>query len=767
MSQYSINSYHLLSSLSTGLIFAFSLTLNLINSHLQSQPKPNTGVAVAAAILLLLFSAGSHWSGMIAYRIKERIKAMMFLERKLHLFDQVLRAPGDWLSDERNAPEKLSGRITEDVETCTTYLFEKKIRTRNLAFFLVFYLLFLCILFLRPDLFALTTTQDVLNTQKVSDIFDMRRTLPLSITLGTTLFISIAVPVALYAIFRLLTRFRKFETDELVDRRANERESLLHSLRGIHEIRSANAYEIAEDSFRTKLLAVNRVRAKLARDYSYTFNAGEFVTAFIQAAFVSLLLMKYMNSAATAISFMVSFMFIGKEYAKRLSDFFDLSVMKKKQNYASLRLAEIENIGIPSRTSEISTLSCHDLSLRSVTVANPQRADSLEPFSRKNLINDITLTIPAGMHIGLIGPTGSGKSTLLKAIAQQASVSNGGQILIDGKPLDSLPFEHGLGRIGFVAQKPFLFKTSIRDNILLGATRESITDGDLLQAIDSVGLTPFLSVYAEGYPNPLDANLLQEGRSVSAGECMKIAIARAIVRKPDIFLFDEITSPLDETSTRQIIGIIDTALKGKTVLFVSHRPSILKSMDRIVVMNNGQITDDGTYDALMKRPGLFAKMLAVETGRETDMSKLTQLEIEATPEGVLESLTNSRLFASLNWTSAAKIAKSAKIEEHHAGEVLFRKGDPGEYIYSILSGELSIHDQTFKAGDTFGEIAVFSNSRRTADVVCKSDCVLAAIHKDDILELCEKEPSTTLLILQATAKIAERESRRHETSTSG
>ena len=250
MSQYSINSYHLLSSLSTGLIFAFSLTLNLINSHLQSQPKPNTGVAVAAAILLLLFSAGSHWSGMIAYRIKEQIKAMMFLERKLHLFDQVLRAPGDWLSDERNAPEKLSGRITEDVETCTTYLFEKKIRTRNLAFFLVFYLLFLCILFLRPDFFALTTTQDVLNTQKVSDIFDMRRTLSPSITLGTTLFISLAVPVALYAIFRLLTRFRKFETDELVDRRANERESLLHSLRGIHEIRSANAYEIAEDSFR-------------------------------------------------------------------------------------------------------------------------------------------------------------------------------------------------------------------------------------------------------------------------------------------------------------------------------------------------------------------------------------------------------------------------------------------------------------------------------------------------------------------------------------
>lgn len=759
-------SYKFLTSLSSGLAFAFSISLTLINSRLQSQLEPASGVVIAAAILLLLFSAGSHWCGMIAYRIKERIKAEMFLERKLRLFDQILRAPGDWLSDERNAPEKLAGRITEDVEMCSTYLLEKKVRTLNLAFFLLLDVLFLCLLFLWPDLFALVTTQDVSDARKMSDIVEMRRTLSLSITLGTTLFISLATPIALYAIFRLLSRFRKSETDELVDRRANEREALLNSLRGVQEIRSANAYEIVEENFHKTLLAVNRVRVKLAKDYSYTFNAGEFAIAFIQAVFVSLLLMKYMNSAATAISFMVSFMFIGKKYAKHLSDFFDLSIMKKKQNYASLRLAEIENIGIPPRAPESTASSCRDLSLRSVTVTNPQHVDSLASFGRKNLISDITLSIPSGMHIGLIGPTGSGKSTLLRAIAQQVPIANGGQILIDGKPLASQPFEYGIGRIGFVAQKPFLFKASIRDNILLGTRRESITDDDLLKAIDSVGLTTFLGAHAAEHSNPLDANLLQEGRSVSAGECMKLAIARALVKKPDIFLFDEITSPLDETSSRQIIKFIDTALKGKTVLFVSHRPSILKSMDRIVVMNNGQITDDATYEALVKRPGLFTKMLALETGRETDMSKLTQLEIDASPEGILESLLNSRLFSSLNWTSAAMIAKSAVIEEYRAGEILFRKGDPGKSIFSILSGEVSIHDRTFKAGDTFGEIAVFADSTRTADVICKSDCVLAAIHKDVIFDLCEKEPSTTLLILQATAKIAERESRREGTSTS-
>lgn len=215
-----------------------------------------------------------------------------------------------------------------------------------------------------------------------------------------------------------------------------------------------------------------------------------------------------------------------------------------------------------------------------------------------NALKEISLTIPAGTTLGIVGPSGSGKTTLTRML-QKAYFPSTGTIRINNCYLNEIDTAHLRRNTGVVLQESFLFKASVADNIRAGqaaATREQI-----IEAATLAGADEFIVKLAQGYDT-----LLEEGASnLSGGQRQRLAIARALLTQPEILIFDEATSSLDPESERIVRENLKKIAKGRTVLIVSHRLSMLKDADNIIVLADGNLVGYGPHDSLLKKCGLY------------------------------------------------------------------------------------------------------------------------------------------------------------------
>jgi len=230
------------------------------------------------------------------------------------------------------------------------------------------------------------------------------------------------------------------------------------------------------------------------------------------------------------------------------------------------------------------------------------------------VLRDVSLDIKVGEVIGIVGRSGSGKSTLTKLI-QRLYVPERGRVLVDGVDIAQVDTAWLRRRIGVVLQENVLFNRTVRENIALTDPGLPMEAG--IQAAQLAGAHEFILEMPEGY----DSIVGEHGDNLSGGQRQRIAIARALVTNPRILIFDEATSALDYESERIIQQNMHAICKGRTVIIIAHRLSTVRVAHRIIVLEKGQLIEQGTHEDLLKRKGQYAKLHALQSGQGVQVVK--------------------------------------------------------------------------------------------------------------------------------------------------
>lgn len=217
------------------------------------------------------------------------------------------------------------------------------------------------------------------------------------------------------------------------------------------------------------------------------------------------------------------------------------------------------------------------------------------------VISDLTLNIPAGRTLALVGPSGGGKSTLCHLIPRFYEVGEG-RILLDGVDTREITLNSLRKNIGIVSQTVFLFDGTVRDNIAYGT--DGVTDEQIIEAAKKANIHEYISTLDNGY----DTHVGERGVKLSGGQRQRIAIARVFLKNPKLLILDEATSALDNATEMQIQSSLEELSRGRTVIVVAHRLSTVKNADEIVVLDKDGIVERGTHDQLIAAGGEYKKL---------------------------------------------------------------------------------------------------------------------------------------------------------------
>ena len=224
------------------------------------------------------------------------------------------------------------------------------------------------------------------------------------------------------------------------------------------------------------------------------------------------------------------------------------------------------------------------------------------------LFHDFSLDIKPGEKIGLAGASGSGKTMLTKLLLRFADIDSG-KITIDGQDISEVTQASLRAKIAYVPQEPLLFHRSVRENIAYG--RPDATDAEIEEAAKKAGAYDFIVGLKDGF----DTMVGERGIKLSGGQRQRVAIARAILKDAPILVLDEATSALDSESEALIQKSLETLMKNRTSIVIAHRLSTIAKLDRIIVLKDGKIVEDGSHDELInKKRGVYAKLWARQSG---------------------------------------------------------------------------------------------------------------------------------------------------------
>jgi ABC-type multidrug transport system fused ATPase/permease subunit len=409
-------------------------------------------------------------------------------------------------------------------------------------------------------------------------------------------FALIAVGVAPFLLM-FVVRFKRAVKKATHEVRNDQAEMITVLQHGLESIRAINAFgrqDMEED--RLKKVSMDAVHAALrARRIKSLISpvftmAVALCTAFVLWRGASLVLAGIMTVGALTV------------FLSYLNKFFspvkDLAKMTVNIAQATVALERIQQI-------------------LEADIILPQKSGAKEPGKLKGdivfeqvyfaynpgitVLKDINLTIPAGQRIGICGTTGGGKSTMASLIPRLYDPTSG-RVLIDGTDITDYTLNGLRKQIGFVLQDTMLFFGSIRDNIAYG--RPDATEEEITEAARLANAHEFIAKLPQGYHTVIG----EKGVTLSGGERQRIGIARAVVRNAPILILDEPTASLDTASEKIVWEALERLMKGRTVITISHRLNTLLTADKIIVIKEGVIAEEGTHDALMKKGGIYAAL---------------------------------------------------------------------------------------------------------------------------------------------------------------
>ncbi len=361
-------------------------------------------------------------------------------------------------------------------------------------------------------------------------------------------------------------------------------------------------------------------------------------------------------------------------------------------------------------------------------------------------LRDVSLTIPVGARVAIVGRSGAGKSTLVGLLLRLYDPS-AGRVLFDGRDIREGTLASVRRQLAVVPQETFLFDASIRKNIALG--REGAADADVARAAQAAALHSFVERTEAGY----DTLVGERGVRLSGGHRQPLAIARALVRDPRVLLLDEATSALDAETEAAILRTLDDVGRGRTTIMITHRLTSAAHCDAIFVLDQGRLVEQGTHQQLCERRGLYWRLYS-----EQQAGVLEALPLPIEPR----RLARVPLLASLAPSELAVVALRASVERYPAGTVIVRQGEAADKLFVIADGEVEVlvddaHGEprrvsALRVRDYFGEIALLGDdaTRRTATVRSITPVELYSLHKEDFQSLLESQPR----LAQAVSRLA-------------
>jgi subfamily B ATP-binding cassette protein MsbA len=253
----------------------------------------------------------------------------------------------------------------------------------------------------------------------------------------------------------------------------------------------------------------------------------------------------------------------------------------------------------------------------------PERPDAREPGRLKGAIHfdrvsfaydpalpvlkDLSFSIAPGQFVGIAGATGTGKSTVVSLVPRFYDPT-AGRVLVDGLDVRDYKLQGLRAQIGFVLQETILFRATVRENIAYG--RPDASDEEIVDAAKLANAHGFIVRMPKGY----DSLLGERGQTLSGGERQRIGIARAIIRNSPILILDEPTAALDSESERLVMEALERLMKGRTVITIAHRLSTIRAADKIIVLKDGRVAEQGAHDELLAAGGVYADLNRIQTG---------------------------------------------------------------------------------------------------------------------------------------------------------
>ena len=364
------------------------------------------------------------------------------------------------------------------------------------------------------------------------------------------------------------------------------------------------------------------------------------------------------------------------------------------------------------------------------------------------ILRNLSLSIEPGQAVAFVGPSGSGKSTVM-ALLLRAYRPQEGQVLFDGIPSNLITEQSLRANTSVVPQQAILFDATVRDNILVGDPDAS--EAQIVEAAKAANVHAAVMAKPDGY----DTRVSATGGKLSGGERQRIATARAFLRDAPIMLLDEATSALDPASEEVVNKSVSSLAGKKTIAAVTHRLASAVNFDRIFVLKDGLLVEQGTHKELLAQGGLYKDLWDKQQGMSLDAEA-------GKPVVTAERLALVPFLSQCRKETLEELAGLFVVERHREGTHVFHQGDAGDKFYIVVHGRLEVvldRDgtetvaTTLVDGDFFGELALVKNQPRAAGIRAVTDSWCLVLSRQHFLSLLSSEPTVRDSISDAVTRI--------------